>query len=77
MQQPSIAPRRALAGQRLRTARQAAGLSAAELARRIGRDRTYISHLEAGRATGGLDTFRSIARELGVSLDALVGEDVP
>lgn len=54
-----------LAGESLRRAREAKGMSRAELARRTGLQRTTITNLEAGRTTPAPDTLRRLAKVLG------------
>jgi transcriptional regulator with XRE-family HTH domain len=55
---------------RLAALRQAAGLSAAALARRAGVDRPFLRRLEAGKTNPGWDTACKLARGLGVSVAA-------
>jgi transcriptional regulator with XRE-family HTH domain len=57
---------------RLQSARLAAGLSRAELARRAHVSRPYIFMLEAGQREPSLVTVAALARALGVSIGALV-----
>ncbi|MCK6523760.1 helix-turn-helix domain-containing protein [Myxococcota bacterium] len=62
---------------RVRAARQAAGLSQAELAERAGRlTGTEIANVEAGRRVPTLAVLADLARALDVPLAALV-EDTP
>ena len=62
-------------GKRLAEARKKAGLGQAELAAALGGryDYSMISHVEAGRKSLREDGMVNAARELGVSLDYLVG----
>lgn len=60
---------------RLRAARQAAGLTQAELAKRVKSDQALLSRMERGEAIGRPELLRSVARELKVSVSYLVGED--
>jgi transcriptional regulator with XRE-family HTH domain len=60
-------------GARLARARKAAGLSQEQLAQRIGKPRSMVARAELGITTPSLDLAIAIARELGVSLDDLVG----
>lgn len=43
------------------------------LARELGLDRSYVSQVLAGRRMPGLDVAAGIAKEVGVSIDALHG----
>ncbi len=58
-------------GQRLRRAREAAGLSVAELARRAGVSRRHVTEAEAGRANLTILTLAELAVPLGVGLGHL------
>ena len=60
---------------RLRTARQAAGLTQVELAKRVKTDQALLSRIERGEATGRPELLRVIARELKVTVSYLLGED--
>ena len=60
-------------GERIAESRRRAGLAQIDLAVAIGRDRTSITHVEAGRSRLRLEGAAAAARELGVSLDYLVG----
>jgi transcriptional regulator with XRE-family HTH domain len=60
---------------RLRAARQAAGLTQAELAKRVKSDQALLSRMERGEAIGRPELLRSLARELKVSVSYLLGED--
>ncbi|KRD43056.1 XRE family transcriptional regulator [Cellulomonas sp. Root930] len=63
---------------RVRDARQKAGLSQGELARRAGVHPTYISHVERDRRTLGEDALARVADVLGVSVAFLLdGEEAP
>ncbi len=59
-------------GERLRTERQAHGLSLRHLADRLGVSPSLISQIETGRARPSVSTLYAIATELGVSLDDLL-----
>lgn len=61
--------------QRLRTARKSKGLSQAELAKRVGTDQAHISRMESGETGVSLDIITRIARELGITVSHLVGDD--
>jgi transcriptional regulator with XRE-family HTH domain len=69
----------------LAAARQAKGLSQAELASRVGMPQPQVSRLERGLSTPQLDTFQNLAgaldltvtlipRELGPAIDALIAD---
>lgn len=55
-------------GARVRQLREAAGLSQAELARRMGTSQSMIARLEAGGADPKLDTLERVSRALDVDL---------
>ncbi len=60
-------------GARLREAREAAGLSQPELARRVGTSQSQIWSWEAEAKMPRLDSLALLATELGVSTDWLLG----
>lgn len=60
---------------RLRAARKTAGLSQAELAKRIGSDQAIISRIERGESMGTPDVLRALGKELKVTVSYLIGED--
>ena len=62
-------------GERLRSARQARGLSLRVLADRLGVSPSLISQIETGRANPSVSTLYAIADELDVSLDELLFND--
>jgi transcriptional regulator with XRE-family HTH domain len=59
-------------GPRLRLAREERGLSARELARRIGCSASLVSQIERGACVPSVGVLYSVAAELGHSLDYLV-----
>jgi len=63
---------RRLVGKNVRRLRIAAGLSQAELAERMGVDRSYVSGLEQGQRNPTVVTLWHIAKALGASLQDLV-----
>ncbi len=58
-------------GRRIRAARQASGLSLAELARRAGVSRRYATEAEAGRANPSVLVLARLADALGIGLASL------
>lgn len=66
-------------GDRLREFRERLNLTQEDLQKRIGAQKgTLIYRLESGRAEPGLYFLRNLARELGVSIEYLLGvEDDP
>ncbi|MEV8042478.1 helix-turn-helix transcriptional regulator [Streptomyces griseoluteus] len=63
-----IASRRVAFGDRVRTARQAAGLTQDQLAEQAGLDRVQISEIERGRRDARLSTLLRIESALGTQL---------
>lgn len=61
-----------LVGERVRRARQAAGLSQAKLARNLGMSRTSIVNIEAGRQHPPLHVLWDVADQLGTELSLLI-----
>ncbi|HEY3501177.1 MAG TPA: helix-turn-helix domain-containing protein [Actinocatenispora sp.] len=64
-------------GQRLRHLRGQAGLTLAELGRRVGRAPSALSLLENGRAEPKLSLLTALAAELGCTLDDLLSTEPP
>ncbi|MFD1720624.1 helix-turn-helix domain-containing protein [Amnibacterium endophyticum] len=62
-------------GQRLQAARQDAGLSLSEVARRAGVGKGSLSELERGLRPARLETLWALSTALGVPLGRLVGDD--
>jgi DNA-binding XRE family transcriptional regulator len=62
-------------GARLKSLRQAAGLTQAELARRTGIHRPNIARVEAGRHAPSLETLTRLAAAIGVTPTAIFGDD--
>lgn len=62
-------------GQRLRAFRMGSGLSAEEIARRIGISRTALYRLEKGEVVK-IETLASLSELLGVSLPTLLGVEI-
>jgi len=60
---------------RLRVERHRANLTQLELGKRVGSDQTFISRLERGDTMGTPEMLLAIARELGVTVSHLLGED--
>lgn len=63
-------------GQNVRRERVRAGLSIRELARRLGVSASFLSQFELGQSQAAVSTLFSIASELNVSLDELLGHTV-
>ena len=61
-------------GQAIRTRREALGISQEELGYRAGFHRTYVSDLERGRRNPTATTLLALARALGTTTSAVVGE---
>ena len=66
---------REVLGERLHLARRRAGLSQVELAKRAGISPTTLNRVELGRQKLYVETLVTLARILGVSIDALVAMD--
>lgn len=64
-------------GKRIRTARRKKGMSQAELADKVGISVPYVSDVENGKKTIGVDIFLRIAEALQVSTDWLLRVDIP
>ncbi len=62
-------------GARLKSLRQAAGLTQAELARRTGIHRPNIARVEAGRHTPSLDTLTRLAAAIGVTTTTIFADE--
>lgn len=62
-------------GARLRAAREAAGISLRELARRLDVTPSLLSQVERDLAQPSVGTLWAVVAELGISLDALYGPD--
>lgn len=61
-------------GDRIRTAREARGLTQVDLARVLGHvDGTTVSHYESSRRSPDVHNLAAIARSVGVSTDYLLG----
>jgi transcriptional regulator with XRE-family HTH domain len=58
-------------GQRLRSAREAKGLSLRELARRLELSASALSQIETGKSRPSIKTLYGIVSELGISMDEL------
>lgn len=67
-------PPRPASGARLLALRQAAGLTQAELAHRIGERQTNVSFWERSATPPRSDALPKLARALGASVEALLGE---
>ena len=71
MRQDSIVDYPAI-GLRIRTARQASGLTQLELAARVGISCAFVGHLERGEKIPSVETLARLACALEISLDRLV-----
>lgn len=60
------------AGEKVRAARDAAGLSQAQVAKRVGLTRSSVANLEAGRQDMNLSRLALIARVLKLDLNELI-----
>jgi transcriptional regulator with XRE-family HTH domain len=63
-------------GARIRAARQCAGLSQPQLARKLGKGQPEISKWERGVNAPARDSMLKIARALGTTMDELMGSDL-
>lgn len=71
-----ISPTVAVNGRALRTARKAAGVEAAQLAEKVGIDRSFLYHLERGSRTRMSPAkFNALAAALGVDREQLLAEE--
>ena len=61
-------------GQNIQTARKAKGISQEALAEKIGVSRQALGKWEKDTALPGVDNLQALAKELGVSVDALFRE---
>jgi transcriptional regulator with XRE-family HTH domain len=61
---------------RLKSARQAKRFTQRELADRVGMDQGHISRLENGGKGISMEHLHTLAKELGVSISHLLGEDI-
>lgn len=66
-----------IVGARIREHRQAAGLSQAEVARRVYVSRQTIGNWESGRTSADVQSLVLLARAFGTTVDALIGESDP
>lgn len=62
-------------GDRLKSARKAAGLGQGELAEKLGKTQSSISQCERGESQLSLEVLRDVAAVLNVSADWLLGLD--
>ncbi len=62
-------------GDRLRSTREAYGISLRELARRVGVSASLISQIETGKVHPSVSTLYALASELDASVDELLFED--
>lgn len=64
----SVSPLRLVFGTQLRAARQARGMTIADLAYAARVDWSYLTQIEAGRKNASLDVLDALATAVGVSL---------
>lgn len=64
-------------GQKFKSLRQAQGITQEELARRCNISASYLSHIEAGNRNLSLETFSALCRELSVSSDFILFDQLP
>ena len=64
-------------GRRIAALRSRAGQNQADLAAAVGKSRTFITDIETGSNTPGIETAIGIAEEFKVPLDWLLGRKVP
>ena len=60
---------------RLRVAREAAGLTQAQLGLQIGRPQTFVSKIEMGERSLSLLDAQKICTSLQISIDSLLGQE--
>lgn len=70
------APHEVPVGQNVRAARERAGLSVREFARRLGVTASFLSQFELGRSQASVSTLFAIATALNLSIDELLGNRV-
>lgn len=68
-------PAQQVIGSRIRERREAAGLSQAELARRVYVSRQTVGNWEAGRTLADVQSLVFLAKVFGITVDELVGGD--
>jgi len=61
---------------RIKNARKAKGYTQRELADRTGMDQGHISRLENGGKGASMEYLQTLAKELGVTISYLLGEDI-
>ncbi|MEL0256038.1 MAG: helix-turn-helix transcriptional regulator, partial [Pontimonas sp.] len=66
----------ATVGERIRLARESAGISVRELARRIDVSASHVSQVERGLASFSVRALYSVVNILGISMDSLFEESV-
>lgn len=64
-------------GQKFKLLRQEHGITQDELARRCNISASYLSHIEAGNRNLSLETFSALCRELSVSSDFILFDQLP
>ena len=71
MTQTNTTQKLELVGDRIRQAREAAGISVRELARRVEVSASHVSQVERGLASFSVRSLRKVVSILGVSMDSL------
>lgn len=66
-----------LLGDKIKSAREARRMTQGELSKRVGVTQSSISKLEKGTISAAVDTLRSIAQVLGLSVDELISTADP
>lgn len=64
-------------GQKFKVLRQQAGITQDELAQRCNISASYLSHIENGNRNLSLETFSILCRELSVSSDFILFDQLP
>lgn len=66
-----------MVGDRIKKAREAAGLGQKELATMVGMNQSFLSQVETGRRGASIETLDKIARALKIPPSSLMEEDAP
>lgn len=71
--QSQLAARRREIGQRIRSLRQAHGLSQTKLARLLGIEQSHVSNIERGARSATIQQVTRLSKKLSVSTDTILG----